>query len=66
MNINAVSSANHYAPAQQTSATASAPARMKDNDGDYDNGTGVDDAAKTKALKTAAQPHLGSNVNIEA
>lgn len=64
MDINAVSSANQYAPAQQISGMTSA--RMKDNDGDYDNGTGVDDAVKTKALQTSAQPHLGSNVNIEA
>lgn len=66
MSINAVSSANHYASAQQSSAAASASARMKDNDGDYDNGTGVDDALKAKALQIAAQPHLGSNVNIKA
>lgn len=67
MITNAVSSANHQAPLQQSSAAAaSAPARVKDNDGDYDNGTGADDAVKTKALQAAAQPHLGKNVNIQA
>ena len=66
MNINAVFSANHHAPLQQSSAVASAPARVKDNDGDYDNGTGADDAVKTKALQAAAQPHLGAQVNDQA
>jgi hypothetical protein len=39
---------------------------MRDNDGDYDNGTGKDDAVKTQALQAAAQPHVGSNINIKA
>lgn len=66
MNINAVSSANRPVPLQQSSAAATAPARIKDNDGDYDNGTGADDAVKAKALQAAAQPHLGASVDIQA
>lgn len=66
MNINAVSSANHPVPLQQSSAAATAPARIKDNDGDYDNGTGADDAVKAKALQAAAQPQLGASVDIQA
>lgn len=66
MNINTISSAAHYAPLHQSSAAASAPARIKDNDGDYDNGTGADDAVKKKALQAAAQPHLGASVDIKA
>ncbi|SEP37285.1 hypothetical protein [Propionispora vibrioides] len=53
MNINAVSSANRYLTLQRAAATA----RSKDNNGDYDNGTGGDVAATAKALQ-AGQPSL--------
>lgn len=66
MNINAVSSGIQYAPLHQSSPVASAPVKAKDNDGDYDNGTGADDAVKTKAQQTAAQPHLGASVDLKA
>lgn len=64
MNISAISSGAHYAPLHQSSAVATA--KIKDNDGDYDHGTGADDAVKTKALQTAAQQNLGARVDIKA
>lgn len=63
MNALAISPSTQHLPIHQTSAAMAS--RVKDNDGDYDNGSGRDDAAK-KALQTAAQPHLGANVNIKA
>lgn len=66
MSINSVSSGAQHAYIHRASVAASAPARIKDNDGDYDNGTGQDDLLKKQALQNAAQPHLGSNTDIKA
>lgn len=58
MNIGAISFAQSYAAAN------AAPKQRLDNEGDYDKGTGKDDAVKKQALQASAQPHLGSNVNL--
>ncbi|BBB92560.1 MAG TPA: hypothetical protein PKA28_03965 [Methylomusa anaerophila] len=62
MSALAISPSAQHLPIHQ--ATAAMALRVKDNDGDYDNGTGRDDAVR-KTLQAAAQPHLGANVNIK-
>ena len=62
MNISSVSSSQTISP---QAATLSTPKKL-DNDGDYDNGTGKDDAVKAQTLQAAAQPHLGGNLSLEA
>lgn len=65
MSINAISLSTQPVPIRQSSVIAAAQVKKLDNDGDYDNGTGKDDIAKkTSPLQTAAQPYLGSNINI--
>ena len=62
MNISTVSSSQARSPQSTTSSTP----KELDNDGDYDNGTGKDDAIKAQTLRSAAQPHLGGNLSLEA
>lgn len=58
MNISSVSQNVYMAPTQHA-ATAASMTRVKDNDGDYDNGTGADDAVKAKTAN-------GSGLDIKA
>jgi len=66
MNVNAVSLSSQYAPTQKYQAVATTQISKADNDGDYDKGTGQDDIVQKKVLQVAAQPHIGSNINILA
>lgn len=62
MNISSVSSNQVLS---QQAATVNTQKKL-DNDGDYDNGTGKDDAVQAQTLRAAAQPHLGGNLSMEA
>ena len=62
MNISTVSSSQ----ARSSQSTTSSTPKKLDNDGDYDNGTGKDDAVQAQTLRAAAQPHLGGNLSMEA
>lgn len=65
MNVNAASVSNQYAtPNNQVVAVSQS--KKTDTDGDYDKNSGQDDLMQKKALQMAAQPYLGSNINIEA
>ncbi len=56
MNIGSISSGNTYVvPMHQSPAM-----KIKDNDGDYDNGTGADDVTKTKLAQN------GAGIDIQA
>ena len=64
INVSNTSVQMRSASIQQSQYSAQkATSKLRDNDGDYDHGTGQDDVAKARNLQMAAQPHLGAKVN---